>query len=66
MSWGYDTHESALKQVMTVNSDSDPAPPHAPLTPEEQQALLADLAAAFAVEFSQADHIPLPRPGTDA
>ncbi len=65
MSWAYGTPESALKQVMTLNSDSEPAPPHAPLTPEEQQALLADLVAAFAVEFSQADLIPLPTPGTD-
>jgi hypothetical protein len=65
MSWVYGDHESALKQAMTRTSESEPTPPHALLTPEEQHALLADLAAAFAVEFSLADHVPLPRPGTD-
>ena len=34
--------------------------PRASLTPEEQDNLLADLAAAYAIEFPQADHMPGP------
>ncbi len=34
----------------------DQSPPRPSLTPEEQDTLLADLAAAYAVEYSQPEH----------
>ena len=42
-----------------MNDDREPAapiPPRPSLTPEEQDALLTDLAAAYAVEYAQSEH----------
>ncbi len=42
---------------MRNDSESiDQSPPRPSLTPKEQNTLLADLDAAYAVEYSQADH----------